>query len=822
MNTARSIIVRLNMQFTFSDLCRGNGKIFIRLSASDIPENASITTCVTIDDTSEIPSTIVRLDETPINSDTFVITIPIMQAKKCRVDVKAASKEDGALAAISKSFDFLKIKWISRINYRFRPNISKLIRNQDEASSYESATFRFWDSIPCENGRILRGSCTIPQGLADPLSFQCINSAGERVEGKPISLGVASVSPEPEGPTLLEAQFSFVVPADFSRNYIFYIKNPDTGQFAGFDVLESQAFNQLTSDFDYLSRNAQIDPEYTKWFKGHVCPLGTLHLQRQKAMPPSDPLFSIIVPLYKTPEPFFNDMLNSVLQQTYGKWELVLVNASPEDSKLSNLASAAQSSDQRIKLVTMIENKGISENTNAGIEASTGDFICFFDHDDLLEPNLLFEYARAINKNPETDLLYCDEDKLMPDGKLAQPFFKPDFSIDLLRNNNYICHMLTIRKSLYDQLEPNTKEFDGAQDHNLTLQASEKARHIHHVPKVLYHWRISENSTAANADTKPYATEAGIRAVQNHLDRMGLKANVHQSRRPFTYTIKYAVPEDKPLVSIIVPTKDHIDLLSRCVDSIIDKSTYDNYEILLVENNSTNQATFDYYKAIEAKHPGIIRTVFWPAEFNFSKLMNFGAAQAKGDYLLLLNNDTEVITPDGIETMLGIAARPEVGIVGVRLYYPDDTIQHAGLCVTGSVAGHLGRNLPKGNWGYFALHDAEQNLSAVTAACMMTKREVFEKTRGWTEELSVAFNDVDFCLKAREEGYLVVYTPEVELYHYESVSRGQEDNAEKKIRFHKEVAYMNYRWAKYYVEGDPYINPNVSHGDPANCYYRLR
>ena len=810
------------MQFIFSDICRGNGKVFIKLIASGVPDDASLSVNASVSGELEIPATIAKLDNTPHEPGSFVVAIPIVQADSVCLNIEAISSQGSTLETLSRSFDLFKAKWTSRFNYKFRPKFCKSIRYQDEALNYDSASFKFWESIPCEGGHILRGCCTVPQGVGDPLSFKCISAEGETITSSPIGLGTTTSSPDEGCPVLLEeTQFSLMIPAELTSNLIFYIKDPNTGRFLGFDVLETHVFNNLTNDFYHLSRNAQLDPRYPEWFQINKCPTEKLRLQKKVQPVSHDPLFSIIVPLYKTPKPFFSDMLGSVLNQTYNKWELILVNASPEDSTLSSLASESEASDPRIKLITLTENKGISENTNAGIEACTGDFICFFDHDDILEPDLLFEYKKAISKNPNTDLLYCDEDKLMPNGKLSQPFFKPDFSIDLLRNNNYVCHMLSIRKSLYGQLEPNTKEFDGAQDHNLVLQASEKARHIQHVPKVLYHWRISDNSTAANANSKPYATEAGLRAVRNHLERVGLKATVKQSRRPFTYAIRYAVPDNKPLVSIIIPTKDHVDLLSRCIDSIIEKSTYTSYEIVLVENNSTDPATFDYYKEVETKHPGIVRTVFWTAEFNFSKLMNFGAEHAKGDFFLLLNNDTEVISPDWIETMLGIVARPEVGIVGVRLYYPDNTIQHAGLCVTGGVAGHLGRNLPKGDWGYFALHDSEQNLSAVTAACMLTKREVFEKTGGWTEELSVAFNDVDFCLKTRDKGFLIVYTPEVELYHHESVSRGQEDNVEKRIRFHKEVAYMNYRWAKYYVEGDPYINPNIAHGEPANCYYRL-
>ena len=514
-------------------------------------------------------------------------------------------------------------------------------------------------------------------------------------------------------------------------------------------------------------------------------------------------------------------MAESVKSQSYANWELILVNASPDNQELKARVEQETARDNRIKSITLAENKGISENTNAGVAAASGDFVSFFDHDDILEPDLLFSYAEAIENNDNVDLLYCDEDKLMPDGKLAQPFFKPDFNIDLLRNNNYICHMLTIRKSLLDTLEPNTKEFDGAQDHNLTLRAVEKARNVHHVAKVLYHWRLSETSTAANADSKPYATIAGIKAVQNHLDRLGLNAKVEQARRPFTYKVTYAAPDSHPLVSIIIPTKDHADILDNCITSIVEKSTYDNYELVIIENNSTENTTFEYYDKLQAKYPAIVRLVTWEHEFNFSKLMNFGVSHAKGNYLLLLNNDTEVITPNWIETMLGICAREDVGAVGAKLYYPDNTIQHAGLCVTGGVAGHLCQSMPKDNWGYFALNDAQQDFSAVTAACIMTKRSEYEKVGGFTEDLQVAFNDVDFCLKLREINDLIVYTPEVELYHYESISRGVENNTDKQIRFHKEVAYMNYRWANYYVEGDPYMNPNFTVGEPGNRYYHL-
>ena len=444
---------------------------------------------------------------------------------------------------------------------------------------------------------------------------------------------------------------------------------------------------------------------------------------------------------------------------------------------------------------------------------------------DILEPDALFHYVAALNKAAEGErpqVLFCDEDMFQKTGEWGQPVFKTKLNVDLLYSHNCVTHFLMVGKALIDHIGMSPEDVAGAQDYDLTLRCLAAGARFEHVAHVLYHWRVHPGSTAdGSADSKPYATIAGIKAVQSHLDRLGLNAKVEQARRPFTYKVTYAVPDSHPLVSIIIPTKDHANILDNCIKSIVEKSTYDNFELVIIENNSTEKETFDYYDKLQAKYPDIVRLVTWKHEFNFSKLMNFGVAHAKGDYLLLLNNDTEVITPNWIETMLGICAREDVGAVGAKLYYPDNTIQHAGLCVTGGVAGHLCQSMPRDNWGYFALNDAQQDFSAVTAACIMTKRDEYEKVGGFTEELQVAFNDVDFCLKLREINDLIVYTPEVELYHYESISRGVENNTEKQIRFHKEVAYMNYRWAKYYVKGDPYMNPNFTVGEPANRYYHL-
>lgn len=751
---------------------------------------------------------------------TFVLVFPILRIRSVSLSIFGVDEKGSALGQCSFSINFEKAKWQSRINYRFNKELCKEIRDYDKIGTYSKISMEFWDCISDKNVNILRGLVRMPYRNDSIVQITCTNDSLQEIAISPVFLSDVKVrSDVSERIFFREIQFSIRVPNKI-QNLVFRLIDKAHPELDSFEAIEDHAYRKIRDDSNEIMLSAQSDPCYPKWFEEHRVDLGALAKQHETFFD-YRPLFSIVVPLYKTPKPFFLDMLNSVVSQSYGRWELILVNASPEDEVLAGLVEEASSNDKRIKSVVLESNGGISENTNAGLAVSSGDFVCYFDHDDLLEPDLLFEYAKALNADESIDLLYCDEDKMLPSGTLAEPFFKPDFNIDLLRDNNYICHLLTIRKSLLDELEPNTAQFDGAQDHNMTLQASERARKIHHVARVLYHWRISESSTAANADNKPYATQAGIKAVQNHLDRLGIRACVRQSRRPFTYSVDYLPPESEPLVSIIIPTKDHSDVLRTCVESVLDRTTYDKYEIVIVENNSTEPKTFAYYEELEKEHGDRIRIEYWPAEFNFSKLINFGVSKARGDLLLLLNNDTEVITPEWMERMVGICSREDVGVVGARLYFRDETIQHAGVCVSGGVAGHLGRNLPKGNWGYFSLSDATQDMSAVTAACMMTKRGVFESVDGFSEELAVAFNDVDYCLKVRDMELLVVYTPEVELFHYESLSRGFESSAEKKIRFHREVSFMNYRWAEYYVKGDPYANPNLSTNEPYNCYYHL-
>lgn len=554
------------------------------------------------------------------------------------------------------------------------------------------------------------------------------------------------------------------------------------------------------------------DYDYGEWYDLTKPTEEELKRQRETTLP-SEPLLSVVIPAYKTPEKYLREMLDSILAQTYKNWEVCLVNGSPagEGKIVERVMAEYTARDSRFHYKDLGENLGISGNTNAAIEMASGDFVVLADHDDTIPEQALFEVASAFNEHPGCDVIYSDEDKLdMDGGALFDPHFKPDFNPDLLTSVNYICHLFVVKRTLLEQVGGFRNEYDGAQDYDFIFRCTEAAKEIYHIPRVLYHWRCHQDSTASNPESKLYAFEAGARAIMAHYERCGIPAEAVEKGVDYgIYHTRFRIPGE-PLVSVIIPNKDHAADLDLCIRSIIERATYKNLEFVVIENNSTESETFTYYEKLQKEFPQV-RVVCWEREFNYSAINNFGAQFAEGEYLLFLNNDTEIVSPGLFEEMLGFCQRPEVGIVGARLLYQDDTIQHAGVVIGfGGIAGHTFIGLHEAENSYFHRAMCAQDYSAVTAACMMTKAEVFRQAGGFTEELAVAFNDIDYCMKVRALGKLVVYAPYAVMHHYESKSRGLEDTPEKVARFNREVAVFARRWPDILKNGDPYYNPNLT------------
>ena len=539
-------------------------------------------------------------------------------------------------------------------------------------------------------------------------------------------------------------------------------------------------------------------------------------------------LFSILVPLYNTPEEYLRDMLDSVLNQTYDNWQLCLADGSDDahayvGKVVAEYRSRSENLAKRIAYKKLDKNGGISYNTNQCLELAKGEYIAPFDHDDYLHPSVLYEYAKVINEQG-ADYLYCDETTFRESNlnHFVTIHFKPDYAIDNLRANNYICHLSCFDRKLLEGEELYRSEFDGSQDHDMILRLTDKARKIVHVPKLLYYWRSHAGSTAGNIAAKTYAIDAAKGAVSDHLRRHGFANFKITSTRAFEtiFKITYEIQGD-PLVSIVIANRDHAQDLKRCLTSIFEKSTYENYEIIIVENGSTEEETKRYYKEVTSgpykDRVSVVEYKYAEGEtFNYSRINNFGVSKARGEYILLLNNDTEVISLNWIEELLMYAQRDDVACVGGKLYYPDKTIQHAGIVIglgAHRTAGHVHYRQRRENLGYMGRLCYAQNMSAVTGACLMVKKRIYDELGGLDETFEVSLNDVDFCLRCRQKNYLNVFTPFAELYHYESLSRGsdvEDPHSENAKRYDREAEHFRTRWKEVIEKGDPYYNPNFT------------
>jgi glycosyltransferase involved in cell wall biosynthesis len=521
------------------------------------------------------------------------------------------------------------------------------------------------------------------------------------------------------------------------------------------------------------------------------------------------PKISIVMPVYNVEAIWLKECIDSVLAQTYQNWELCIADDCSTEPHVKPLLESYKGLDSRIKVVYREENGHISEATNSALAIATGDFIGLLDNDDTLADFALYEVVKLLNEHPEADLIYSDEDKLSEENERSQPFFKTDWAPDILLATNYICHFGVYRKTIIDEIGGFRKGYEGAQDYDLVLRFTEKTKRIFHIQKILYHWRMIGNSTAVNPDSKGYAFEAGKKSLEDALERRGIEGVVSHGAFPGVYHIEYAL-KDESLVSVIIPTRDNASDLKVCLDSIFEKTDYKNFEIIIADNGSEKDETLELFENYQQRYGDQVKVVRLDMPFNFSRINNLAVEASDGKYLLFLNNDIKVITQGWMGKMVSMAQQERIGAVGAKLYYPDNTIQHAGVLLgMGGVAGHGHCGYPRGDYGYFGKLVINNNYSAVTAACMMVKRSDFEAVGGFEEKLEVAFNDVDFCLKLYSKGKFNVWMSDVELYHYESKSRGAEDTYLKYKRFNREIGYMKKHWLEY-VKNDPFYNRNLT------------
>jgi GT2 family glycosyltransferase len=579
-----------------------------------------------------------------------------------------------------------------------------------------------------------------------------------------------------------------------------YFGRPDTSTVDAIDLIDIDAF---AAD--------RLEKPYEHWLRDNAPRFSDIaRMSTRLGLLAYRPTISILTPVYEPPESYLRAAIESVIAQVYPHWELCLANDASPSPYVRAVLDEYAAIDPRIKVVHRTENGNTSRASNSALELANGEFIALLDHDDMLTPDALFEVAAALNLNRDLDMLYSDEDKIDDGGQRRDPFFKPDWSPESFLSRMYTAHLGTYRRSLVEEIGGFRPGFDGSQDYDLVLRLTEKTDRIHHIPHVLYHWRIHDASAASGTEVKGYAYENALRAITEAIERRGEPAAVEPlAGHPGNYTVRYHIRSPEP-VSIIIPTRDHAADLERCLRSVIEKSTYPMYDIVVLDNGTTDAEALAVMAAWQLREPKRVTVIRYDVPFNFSHINNYAAERAAGRYLLFLNNDTEVIAPDWIEALVEQAQRPAIGAVGARLLYEDRTIQHAGVVLRiGGIAGHGHRFLDADTPGYYYVVKTINNFSAVTGACMMMRREVFEEVGGFDEELAVAFNDVDLCLRVRERGYRIVYVPHAVLYHFESKSRGSDDTPEKVARDMRERAFMQRRWNCSDRE-DPYYSPHLS------------
>lgn len=745
----------------------------------------------------------------------FAIPFPLVDGSK-RICLEIHEESASSPLAI-ETFSGNALKWRSRIDYRTHRTVARMVEELDRSPRLVDAPIMHPLGVfPYDNESVIIRVEALISHADDHIDWE--TSAVIDGDQRDDDLIILRDTTWREHRILMHSiALSLKVPRS-ARNVVI-AASPTLPGTAGcaLGYIPTERDIQL-ADFVKLTEDAAIDPVYPRWFDLHRTSREELEQQRQEEFDHA-PLFSIVIPLFEPPLHYIREAIASVIAQSYANWELILVDtatAGPEERRyLETLGN------KRIRIVEAGGNLGIAGNTNLGIQHAKGDYIAFLDQDDVIEPDALYRYAEAIRQHPKADLLYCDEDSFTELGDAPfHPLLKPDFNLDLLYSHNYVIHLLMVSRYALGKCGLSPDESSGAQDYDLTLRVSEIARSIVHIPRVLYHWRQHANSSnEGNIDAKPYAVEAGKRALAQHFERRGLDVKVKTTDIAYLYTPEFHLPGD-PMVSIVIPNKDHIDYLEPCIHSIVQNAGGTRYEIVVVENNSTDPNTFAWYEDAQSRLSDL-RVISFSGPFNYSKIVNLGAKHAQGDYLLFLNNDTTVQTENFLAKMLGYFSREEVGVVGPLLLYPDGLVQQAGIALMKSERlGFMNQNHSLSmHQGYLGGLGSGFDYSAVMGACQMVSSSLFNQVGGYCEDLAVTYNDIDFCWRVSELQYLIVYTPSVTVIHREFGSRGSDTaNAERAAQTQREAGLMRMRWPKYFAQGDPCLNSNCDNDSP---YFKL-
>ncbi len=571
---------------------------------------------------------------------------------------------------------------------------------------------------------------------------------------------------------------------------------------------ETQQWRLLLAHYDDTFVRLRSGRDYLDWIE-NVERLQRNVLQCESI--PAGPLISLLLPTFNSDVSYLRDCIESVIRQSYRRWELCIADDCSSDPEVFSCLRSYVEKDNRIRLVERIENGHISAASNSALELASGEYVALLDHDDLLAPFALHCVVSEILVNPGAQLLYSDEDKVSESGERFEPHFKPAWNPDLLLSQNYICHLAVFSTSLVRRVGGFRLGFEGSQDHDLLLRCFPylDSRNVVHIPRILYHWRSCNGSTAQSVEAKSYTGAAGLAGLRDLVKSSIPGAKAEMGRLPNTYRIRYPIPVPEPLVSLLIPTRDGYEILKPCLDAILERTSYPNFEVLILDNQSTCLKTLEYLERMSADPRVSVHR--WNHSFNYSAINNFGATKARGELLALVNNDIEPINTEWLSEMVSHACRPEIGCVGAKLYYPNDTIQHGGVILgIGGVAGHAHKYFGRNDFGYFSRLNLVQNLSAVTGACLVIRKAVFDQVGGLeSENLAIAFNDVDLCMRVREVGFRNLWTPFAELYHHESVSRGADDTLTKRLRAQKEAEYMRKQWGPK-LDSDPAYNPNLT------------